>query len=237
MRKLSAKFILYTLLSITFILLILNILSYINLYTNNLDDSNWFFRKFNFDEEKNAPNIFSGLLHIIAAFLLFRNGMIKLRTPKMNQLWFSLSVLFLFVGLDEILRIHEMLNSYLRTIYDTSGIFHYIWVIPYGIGVIIIGLLSIKPLLKLPKKTFRLFMLAAFVFLFGAVGIEMFTGWYIDNQGLIGKPLLREQELFVFYTFEELFEMLGVIIFIHALVQFSNTYRVNEKSISHNIKN
>src|SRR5690606_13789442 len=100
----------------------------------------------------------------------------------------------------------------------------------YGILVIVLGFLYLKPLLKLPKKTVNNFIIAGCLFLSGAVGLEMLTGWYIDNLDVTivsGNQLHRIIPIFIFYTFEELLEMLRVTYFIFELVRFQNMYSID----------
>jgi len=89
----------------------------------------------------------------------------------------------------------------------------------------LIALACFKPLFALPKQTLRHFILSAIIFLLGAVGMEMFTGWYISHQNLEGLDIDRMPTIFVLYTIEELLEMLGVGYFIYSLLQFISDYR------------
>jgi len=221
-----ARKVFIALLTIISILLVLNIWSYLAIDDFKSLEPGIFFKKTNFNTEKNIPSIFSGSLHFVAAIILSIIGLSRLRIDNKKVFWFCLSFLFLFVGLDEILRIHEKLNGYLSNLWDTSGIFYYTWVIPYGIALILIALACFKPLFALPKQTLRHFILSAIIFLLGAVGMEMFTGWYISHQNLEGLDIDRMPFIFVLYTIEELLEMLGISFFIYALLKFIGEYRV-----------
>jgi len=210
------------------VLLVLNIWSYLNIRESSSLEPGLFFKKTNFNTEKNIPSIFSGSLHFIASILLGFIGASALTIKNRKVFWYCLSFLFLFVGLDEILRIHEKLNGYLSSLWETSGIFHYAWVIPYGIAVILIALACFKPLFELPKRTLLNFILSALIFLLGAVGMEMYTGWYIAHENLEGLDIDRMPTIFVLYTIEELLEMLGVGYFIYSLLQFISDYRTKK---------
>jgi len=228
MTRKIARSVFVTLLITILMLLLLNIWSYVNIHNSGMVEPDLFFKKSNFNTEKNIPSIFSGSLHFIASVLLSFIGLSALKLKNRKIFWYCLSFLFLFVGLDEILRIHEKLNGYLSSLWDTSGVFHYAWVIPYGIAVTLIAIACIKPLFALPKKTLRSFILSAVIFLMGAVGMEMFTGWYIGYQNLEGLDIDRMPAIFVFYTIEELLEMLGVSYFIYSLLNFISDYRIKK---------
>ena len=208
------------------LLLILHIVSYVNFYINDLPVRDLFFRKLNFAEEKNVPSIFSSLLHFGAGLLLLFIIKRAFRIEKKTYFWLTLGLLFIFLGLDELLRWHEELNGMTTDQIEVSGIFYYAWVIPYGILVIVGGLLYLKPLLRLPKRTVRTFILAGVIFLIGAVGFEMAAGWYIDTHQVEQTPrsVHRTIPIFVLYTFEETLEMLGMSLFIFEILRFRRDY-------------
>ena len=208
------------------LLFILHLIAFFAAYYGSIHYNDYFFQEFNFDEEKNFPATFSSLLLFGTSAILAIIGFTPLRIRNRKHFWWLLSFLFLFLASDELLRIHEKLGNYLSTIYDTSGIFHYIWIIPYGIAVLVIGALCIKPILELPKRTTRHFITAGLIFLTGAIGMEMITGWLIGHRGLEGAQLIIIPEFFVLYTLEELLEMIGIAYFIHSLPLFRETYRV-----------
>ena len=68
--------------------------------------------------------------------------------------------------------------------------------------------------MRLPKQTLFLFILSAVIFVSGAIGFEMLAGWQAELNG-------RENLLHcLLYTCEEVLEMLGVVMFIYALLAF-----------------
>ncbi|WP_156879222.1 hypothetical protein [Salinimicrobium xinjiangense] len=212
-----------TLLSIIFFLLLLNIASYLILYFENGHPEDFFFRKTNFNMEKNLPSIFSGILHFASSILLLLIGR---KVVRNKSFWFFLSFLFLFTGLDEILRLHEKMGKSISHTIETSSIFLFSWVIPYGIAAIIIAVIIFKPLFSLDKGTIRSFLLSALLFLSGAVGVEMFTGWYIEYYQLDLTRLLVIPDAFILSTIEELLEMLGLSYFIYSLLVFKMKHNI-----------
>lgn len=209
-----------------FILLILNIASYLNLYHNDLDVSNYFFRKTNFNIERNAPTIYSSCLHFIAAILMAYVAMSKLKIRNDKTFWWGMSFVLLFTGLDELLVFHEKLGRAVSESFETSGILFFAWIIPYIIGIIILLLLIFKPMLRLPKETMLKFIAGGGIFILGAVGIEMFTGWYIEENKLDLTKLLVIPDTFILSTIEEFLEMAGMAFYIYAVLEFIELYKV-----------
>ena len=218
----------FILLAIIGILLALNIISYLNAYYNDLATDTFFYRKFNFDKEKNFPSIFSSSLHFISSILLFIIGYIHPKIRTKRYFWFSLSFLFLFLGLDELLRIHEAIGRSIDPFIERSGIFFYSWIIPYTILLIILAFLFIKPVLQLPRKTLINFIIAGVIFVGGAVGFEVITGLYVDYTNSENLVINFIPQVFVLYTIEELLEMIGITFFIYELLRIINIYKISE---------
>lgn len=220
------KKILYGLLVAILLLLILNTWSYLYVYYGKLEVTDFFFDYFSFNEEKNAPAIFSSLLHLFASILLASVARSHLKIKSRKWFWWILSGVFLFLGFDELLRIHENIRGNSSSLIEASGTFLYNWVIFYGSAVILLGIIIIKPLFQLPKKTLYKFLFAGFIFLFGAIGLENIVGGYVWHQELNQSMVIRLPVLFVLSTLEELFEMLGVSFFIYAILEFKNLYAI-----------
>ena len=223
MKWKSPKIVILVLTGLIFLMLLLNITSYLHLYLNNGDSTEIFFRKTNFNEEKNAPSIFSSLLHFFASFLLALIGKSRLKIETSKKFWFILSFIFFFLGMDELLRIHEKLGG--NSLEGFSGLFLYSWIIYYSIALVILGFILIKPLSTLPKKTLGGFLISGIIFLSGAVGVENFTGGYIHLHELNENLIIHSPLVFTLYTLEELLEMMGVSLFIYYLLLFLVQYK------------
>ncbi|WP_298998260.1 hypothetical protein ACOKFD_01540 [Flagellimonas sp. S174] len=132
---------------------------------------------------------------------------------KIKFYWLGLAVIFLFLSLDEMISIHESLIHVTRKKFDLSGLFYFSWVLPYGILLIVISFVFFRFLINLPKKTLKLFVVSAIIYVGGALGVELFEGKYFEEHG--------ENLIFaIFYTIEESMEMLGISIFIWALLDY-----------------
>jgi hypothetical protein len=171
---------------------------------------------FDFDSENNFPSLFSTALLFTSAILLLLISLKAKKDGKIYKTWLLLSVVFCFLSFDEILSFHEHLVAPTRNLLDTSGIFYFAWVIPYGFAVLI-GLLLVHKILKeLPKRTLSLFLWSLTLYLLGAIGIEMIGGLVAESRGM------SNSMFYILYTIEESFEMIGIIIFIYGLLSFYN---------------
>ena len=83
--------------------------------------------------------------------------------------WLGLAIAFFYLAFDEWFGFHERLIRPLRTILDTSGPLRNPWVIPYGLALILLGILYLRFLLALPPRTRRWMILAALIYLGGGV--------------------------------------------------------------------
>lgn len=226
MKKIRATRVFAILIGIIFILLILNIASFLNLHYNELGVRDFFFRKTNFNMEKNLPSFFSSLLHFFAAVLLAKIGWSNLKIKHYRFFWFAMSVIFLFLGLDELLRIHEKIEGF-TVLENNSDTVIYNWIIFYLAGLVILGIVFIKPLIKLPGATLINFIIAGVIFVAGAVGLENAAGAYIVNKGIEANKIITNPVIFGLSTVEEFLEMIGVSYFIYGILGFMETYKVS----------
>lgn len=169
------------------------------------------------DGEYNVPALFSFLLLITASALLAFIALLERqrRTADAGK-WAILSAGFLLMALDEAVSVHERLIEPLRVLLGGThlGIFFFAWVIP-AIGlVIVLGVFFLPFLLRLPRRAASAFVLAAGIYLGGALGIELFEGWWREQHGH------RNAVYHVLVSLEEGMEMLGVIVFIRALLDY-----------------
>lgn len=112
---------------------------------------------FHVTRERNVPTLFSVFLLLCAASLL---GLILLlkrqqRDPDLAK-WMILTCGFIYLATDEGWSFHEMLGEPMLQLLgrdDRLGMFYFAWVIPAMVGVLILGLLFLKFLLRLPPLT------------------------------------------------------------------------------------
>lgn len=185
--------------------------------------------KFNVDEEMNFPTLFSftilmtsvGLLYLIS--LLRKNA----RDPRARA-WKILAFIFIYLGLDELMALHERLMSPLRAM-GATGIFYNAWVIPFGFLVIIFGITFFKFWINLIPRIRNLFLIAFILYVVGALGFELIDGFLTFR---------AESNTFLYSvisTVEDGLEMSGICIFIRGLTTYLNL--LNIRSVTLNLNN
>jgi len=175
-------------------------------------------RFFNLDGESSFPTWYAVTLLSGSALL---TGLIALvehrRSTRFRWHWALLTLLITGFSIDEGAKIHDSsTGTPLRDIIGTSGLLYYAWVIPALISALVVALMFARFMLTLPARTRALFALAAFVFLIGAIGFEMVSGWYADR---------HPDQMLTYATLasiEEFFEMCGVILLIAGLLDYAD---------------
>jgi hypothetical protein len=174
---------------------------------------------FNVDSEQNIPALYSWSVLLLCSILLATIAHAKkVAGESYVRHWASLSIIFLFLSLDEAVSLHEYLSGPMKSALNTSGFLTFAWVIPFAIFVIVCFLAFLRFLTALPAKTRRLFLLAGSIYVGGAMGMELVGGYYAD---LYGKQNMMYAMM---ATIEEFFEMLGIVVFIYALLSYMSSY-------------
>lgn len=189
--------------------------------------SGLYVKLFDLNTEGNFPTLFSTLLLLGASVLL---ALVYIKRSISNHpdrnYWIILSVIFLFLAMDEALSIHEKVTNMINLVGNEGNIsgiserpafLRYAWVVPYLIFVVGLFLFLYRFLFRLPARTRNLFIIAGAVFVGGAVGLEFLQGYYDTLYETISGP---NYETVILYTIEEAMEMAGTIIFIYALMAY-----------------
>ena len=179
-----------------------------------------YIRLFELNREANIPTWFSSFLLIINAFVL---GIIAIRTKAQQGSyyiqWFVLAVIFLYLSIDEAALLHEMVEKPVRKAFNLSGYLYFAWIIPAVCCLVALAVYLRRFLFDLPKSTRWLFIIAGAVFVSGAVGMEMIgSNIFYTHKG--HKPIAY----YLWANLEESFEMLGLIIFFYALLDYAARY-------------
>ena len=171
-------------------------------------------RLFYVDAERNVPPFFSVLLLLLAAALLaVVAATMRRRSDRFWRYWGGLAVLFAGLAADEFIGFHEMPIEHLRRLLGAHGLLYFTWVIP-GMGfVALVAILWTRWLLALPVETRNRYVVAGVIFVSGAIGVEMLSGWAAEYRG-------EDSGLYAaIVTVEEACEMLGVWYFIDATLR------------------
>ena len=169
---------------------------------------------FNLDEEHNIPSFYSFAQLVTAGVLLM---IIALHASgeklRYASSWWLMVFLFFYIAVDELESIHERVDKYLRENFHTTGFFHFSWIIPAVILLLILGLILLKFVVNLPPLSRKRFLIAGSVYIVGAVGGDAVAGEYISIHGNgLGWPYVLE------YHIEETMEMFGIAYFIYGLL-------------------
>lgn len=178
---------------------------------------NHLFHLFDLDQEKSIPTFYAVLA------LLFSTGLLAVisrdsqrKGDRLYYYWAGLAVIFFFLSIDESISLHEKLIEPTKKLLNVSGIFYFAWIIPYSLFLIVFLLVYMKFLLQLPRGTAQLFIIAGFIYIFGAIGFESLSGLYYDRSSIYR----------ILYTVEEFLEMIGIVIFIYGLLKYMQSRRI-----------
>lgn len=196
------------------LLILAGILGSIARYQFGVTDS-YIVNLFNLDNEKNVPTYFATFLLLTCAVLLFIIGYARKKQAVRDYWqWMGLGAVFIFLSMDEFIEIHEVIGTAIQNRYQPTGVFYFAWIIPYAVLAVGMALAYLPFLFRLPATFKKLFILAGFLYVMGALGLEAVASYFnyeIGERGLY----------FVFLTtIEESMEMFGLLLFIYALLHY-----------------
>lgn len=183
-------------------------------YTYPSFSGSYLFKLFDFGLEVNVPTFFSAFLFILLAISTWFCGVFdkyKGLTKKEYLPWILLSILLLFLSLDEFAQIHEQLTDPIRQFLGVGGFLYFAWIIPYAIALLLLAFYFIPFILRLSRKTKLLILTGASVFVFGAIGFEM-LGASLYATGASGSISYT-----IVSSLEEFFEITGILIALKGL--------------------
>ncbi|MEM8810633.1 MAG: hypothetical protein AAGF01_31880 [Cyanobacteria bacterium P01_G01_bin.38] len=171
------------------------------------------------DREFNLPAFYSSLTLLACSFLLLIIAIAKYQTlDRYTAHWKYLSLIFLYLSLDEWLSLHERLIYPLRSKLGGSGPFFFTWVV-VGIVFLAVFLVAyVRFTLNLPQNIRHLFVVAGSTYVAGAIGMEMIGGWYASLYGV------QNFTYHIITAGEEFLEMAGIAIFIYTLLNYLAQY-------------
>lgn len=161
----------------------------------------WLMRQiFDVDEEDSFPTWFSAFLLLFTSVTC---GALARRASQEGHVnavsWTALGIGFLLLSIDEIAGMHETINSM-----DLP----FSWTVPGAILAAFSGGLFVPFLLRLPRGIATRFVLGGAVYLGGALGVEVLTDPYLENDQL------NTLAYYLWTALEEFMEMGGVLIFL-----------------------
>lgn len=164
--------------------------------------------------EANLPTWYSTLL-LVASSLLLLAVFSTRRNNSDKYYWLVLSFVFVYLSLDEFAQLHELFGSYISKTKMQSLLPNEsssAWIFWGGAMSLIIAVSFFRFWWKLSKPVRRTFLVAALVYVGGALGFEIIEVFYVSRAG-------EDYWFFAMVTIEETMEMLGVVIFIGGLLE------------------
>ena len=204
--ELNPKKIVWVLAGISAVLAILHIIACLPMFFMGRSYPLGFF---SLDGEHNLPAIFSVALlwcsALLAGCIAWAGGQ-----GRLNRIyWLGLALAFLVAGMDEAIMFHERLTEMVRQHMDATGVFHFAWVVPYAVLLLLLVVIYSRFFFALPADTRKHIALAAILYVGGAIGFEMLGGAWVESHG-------KDAIYYLLATIEELLEMSGAIAFIYA---------------------
>jgi hypothetical protein len=183
-------------------------------------------RLFNLGVDGNVPTLFSAFILFAAAALLFiLSKWAKSRGNAFNQKrWLVLSMIFIFLGIDEGAMIHDFMAETIRSRMPgpLPGYLLFSWVIPYFFFAVGAGIYFFRFMLQLPARTRNLVILSGVLYVGGALGFEMLESAIVaqtNAAGIINEDV-RPLSFYVLETFEEILEMGAIVLFLYTLLDY-----------------
>jgi uncharacterized membrane protein YhaH (DUF805 family) len=173
-----------------------------------------FVPQFQMGLEGNAPTWFSSILLLTCAALLAVIALMHRRqNDRYQRHWLGLAIVFAFLSCDEVAQVHEQLVGPMARIVQIDFFKYIAWVLVYFPLVAGGAVVYLAFLRSLPKVYRRRFIVAATLYVGGAVGMELITGLY-------GYLIPNRPYHWIFVLAEEVLEMSGAAYFAMTLARY-----------------
>ncbi len=177
---------------------------------------------FDLDGEFTIPSLFSaGQLFLVGIVFLSISLNKKLQGISFRVFFGVLSLGFVFLSFDEFFSVHERFFRLSKHLDDLPSFKqnHGIWIFPYLAFCALFILFSLKTIIKLRKnykKETNMILFGVILFLFGAVGLEVFSYEFLRDENLLSSFYYIE------VIFEELLEMMGISFILYSAILLRN---------------
>ena len=209
--------VLKTLLFIALLFFVLHIGLQLSKFYGGPDKLLFFSNIFNVGEESTIPTWFSLLILLMSAVICGFIAYTKYKRKETYRMhWAFVGLVFLFLSIDEVALMHEQIIDAI-TRNDTSGGIGG-WYIYAAVAVALVAIPLMRFWWQVPNKTKYLLVASAFVYLFGAVFLDVWGGNYV-GQGFLHEGII--------VGIEELFEMIGACLFVYVLLDYAATRNVS----------
>ena len=185
-------------------------------------------RQLSLAEEANIPTWYSALVLSSCALCLAIIGLSQ--TPNgegSRRHWLILSLIFLYISMDETSVIHEMTVRPVRETFDLGGAFDYAWTLPAAVLMTIFLFSYLGFLRQLQPGSRYRFILAGLIYVGGAFGTEFIISYWWETYG-------DGFTTGILNVLQESMEIAGASLFLAALIRHmartSDEIRINLKT-------
>jgi hypothetical protein len=168
---------------------------------------------FDVDRESTIPAWLTSSLLLLAALATASLNR-KLPPDRQSRYWHVLAFVLLVMSADEAVAVHEEVGDQLDQLLDVGGALRYAWVIPAALIVLGLALTSRGAFRKLPRGTARTMLLGIALYLSGALLLEPLGSSLKEADDASALAVAAQA------TVEELLEMLGVGVYLYALLVY-----------------
>jgi hypothetical protein len=204
------------------VVLLLTIASLAGQYSKHIlghDHLRGFVPLFNVNTEGNIPTWYTSFSILLCAVLLFVIARArKIEGDRYSIYWMILGLIFLYISVDEGAGVHDALDFSLPSLGYITSAPRYIRMLPVAVLLLIFGLMYLKFLFYLPARTRLLFIVAGTIYVSGAFGMGFVMERYGTRHGW------DNMTLEILAALEEFLEMIGIVIFIYALMSYMETH-------------
>jgi hypothetical protein len=171
---------------------------------------------FDVDGEGNLPSWLSSALLLVAALLLWGIAVqARAAGDPWHRHWALLALGVAYLSLDEAAQVHErLLIPVGALLVDAQGVFTFGWVVVAGPVLVVFALTYLRFLAALPAAVRRGLVIAAVVYVLGALGLELVGGLILDRgYAEASVPYILETSA------EEFLEMAGLTLLLRVLIR------------------
>lgn len=179
------------------------------------DDWWWYIHVFDMEYESSFATLLTVICMLLCVLTLIANGESS-RDDKpvwIRWSWHLLALVFCYLAFDEAFRVHEYAILHWQFNYDFLDFLYYPWVLPYLIFAATVAIIYIPFLLKIPRNIAVRMVIAGACYVGGAAGVEIIQA--LEDRASQSTETIPYM---LYYTVEESMELMGIFLFLHALL-------------------
>ena len=212
--RIAPRAIIATLAAMVVVLTVLSVASLVYKFEIEPGPHETLMRVANLDAEGGLQSWYQSSTLLFCAVLMFLIALARKRDGATYvRHWAFLGAVFVCLSVDEAAKLHELTIEPLQDKLDAGGILYYTWIVPAALVLLALGLSYLGFLRHLRPRTRTLILIAAALYIGGALVFEAVNGLYVDRHGndtLVWGLLTNV---------EEVLEMTGILVLLSALMR------------------